>query len=66
MIDLEGIYDMTSGYIETPGGIGKFVEYDPHSKKVTVELDYDCLVELDASECYPVEKNSKGGFPDEI
>lgn len=55
-MDLEGIYDMTSGYIKTPGGIGKFIEYNPHTKTVTVELDYNYIVEFDGAKCYPVGK----------
>lgn len=54
--DYEGIYDRSAGSIKTPHGIGKFVEYNPHTKKVTVELDYMHLCEFDGAECYPMEE----------
>ena len=45
-------YDPTSGMIETPGGIGKFVEYDGINEVVAVEMDYEYIVFYHASQCY--------------
>ena len=47
--------DPTAGWIKTPGGVGKFVSFDPVRKTVTVEMDYAYLVEYDAAECYVEE-----------
>ena len=33
------IFDPTAGYIDTPGGIGKFIEYDGKNGVVTVRLN---------------------------
>lgn len=44
--------DITASYIETPGGLGKFVEYDNIKHTVTVELDYKYLVEYPAEKCF--------------
>lgn len=48
--------DPTAGWIKTPGGVGKFVSFDPMKKVVLVEMDYAYLVEYDASECYLYEE----------
>lgn len=45
-------YDPTTGYILTPHGWGKFVSWNPATRKVTVELDHMYLVELDGDRCY--------------
>lgn len=36
----------------TEGDTGKFIEYNPHTKKVTLEVDYRYLVEYDANKVY--------------
>ena len=46
------VYDPTAGYIETPGGMGKFVEYVGNCGVVTVEMDYQYLVLYPAENCY--------------
>lgn len=46
------IFDPTAGMIETPGGIGKFVEFDGKSGVVTVEMDNSYLVFFPAESCY--------------
>jgi len=46
------VYDPTAGYIETPGGMGKFVEYDGNCGVVTVEMDNQYLVFYPAENCY--------------
>ena len=46
------MYDETAGYIETPAGKGKFVEYDSNSKVVLVEMDEMYLVYFSAEDCY--------------
>lgn len=48
--------DPTAGWIKTPGGIGRFVSFDPARKTVAVEMDYMYLVEYDAAECYLCEE----------
>lgn len=48
--------DPTAGWIKTPGGVGKFVSFDPMKKVVLVEMDYAYLVEYDAAECYVYEE----------
>lgn len=45
------IFDPTAGYIDTPGGIGKFIEYDGKNGVVTVRLN-NRLVMFPGSECY--------------
>ena len=37
------VYDPTAGYIETPGGIGKFIEFDSNAKTVLVECNNEYL-----------------------
>ncbi len=46
------VYDNTAGIIETPGGPGRFVEFDGNYKTVTVELDNRHLVIYPAEMCY--------------
>lgn len=46
------VVDVTAGWIETPGGPGKFVDFDPTAGTVTVEHDYRYLVEYPAGVCY--------------
>ena len=48
------MYDFTTGYIVTPGGKGKFIEYDGNTQKVTVLMDFEYEVEFDGDECYVV------------
>lgn len=36
----------------TEGDTGKFIEYNPYTKKVTLEVDYRYLVEYDANKVY--------------
>jgi len=43
------------GLIETPGGIGRFVNFDGNTGKVTVEMDYEVLVEYPGDKCFPVQ-----------
>lgn len=45
-------YDPTAGRILTPGGVGKFVAWDPARKTVLVEMDYFYLVEYPGDRCY--------------
>ena len=33
-------HDTTAGMIKTPGGAGRFVEYDEVRKMITVEMDF--------------------------
>jgi hypothetical protein len=46
------IFDPTAGMIETPGGIGKFVEFDGNAGVVTVEMDNRYLVFYPAENCF--------------
>jgi hypothetical protein len=46
------VYDPTAGYIETPGGIGKFVEFDGNCGVVLAEMDNEYLVFYPAEICY--------------
>ena len=52
-------YDLTTEFIETPQGIGKFYAHDPNTGKTTVEFDYECLVEFDDKDCYVVKEETK-------
>lgn len=45
-------YDATAGFIETPDGPGKYVEFDGAHGTVTVEMDHSHLVIYPASLCY--------------
>lgn len=47
--------EVDGGWIITPGGVGRYVEYIPATGKVVVEMDYEYLVEFDGDECYPAE-----------
>lgn len=44
--------DVTASNVETPLGMGKFVEYISHRGVVLVEMDNNHLVEFDAKEVY--------------
>jgi len=46
------IYDETAGMIDTPGGPGRFIEYDGAMEVVTAELDNCYLVFYPASMCF--------------
>jgi hypothetical protein len=46
------MYDVTAGNVETPLGMGKFVEYIPHRGVVVVKMDNNYLMEFDAKEVY--------------
>lgn len=45
-------YDCTAGYIVTPAGLGKYVDFDSVTGKVTVEIDSMYLVEFDGEKCF--------------
>ena len=47
-------YDATAGWIKTHVGTGKYIEFNGNTKKVTLEMDYGYLVELDGRDCYIV------------
>jgi len=47
-------YDPTAGMVETPAGVGRYLNFDANTGKVLVEMNYEDLVEFDGSECYPV------------
>ena len=49
------LYDPTAGYIETPDGVGRFIEFDGCNKTVTVEMDNMYLVQYPAKDCYLFE-----------
>lgn len=49
------MYDVTAGNVETPLGVGKFVEYIPHRGVVMVVIDNN-LVEFDGREVYICEE----------
>ena len=46
------MYDPTANMIKTPDGWGKYVEFNPTTGKVTVEMDHSYLVEYDGEDCY--------------
>jgi len=46
------MYDPTANMIKTPDGWGKYVEFNPATEKVTVEMDHSYLVEYDGKDCY--------------
>lgn len=50
------MYDVTAGNVETPLGIGKFVEYIPHRGVVVVKMNGNHLVEFDGREVYICEE----------
>ena len=54
------MFDITTGKVETPAGIGRFVEYDSVRRKVSVELDYEFIVEFDADKCFVRKVNEDG------
>ena len=43
------------GWIETPGGIGQYYDFNGISGMVTVLMDYDVLVEYPGDKCFPVQ-----------
>ncbi len=47
-------YDQTAHMIETPDGLGRFVEFDGVAKMVVVEIDHSILVAYPAEECFIV------------
>lgn len=49
------IYDETADYVDTPGGLGKFVEFDGKTGVVTVEMDNQYLVFYPGDSCYILE-----------
>lgn len=53
-------FDNTADYIETPGGMGKFIEFDGNTKTVTVELDFSCRAIYSADVCYVKGVNMGG------
>jgi hypothetical protein len=46
------MYDPTAHDITTPDGEGKYVEFNPTTGMVTVEMDHRYLVEFDGKDCY--------------
>lgn len=44
-------YDATAGMVETPAGIGRFVEFDRNCGVVTVEIN-QCFMFFPAETCY--------------
>jgi hypothetical protein len=46
--------DPTAAFIATPCGVGKYVQYEPHTGTVIVEMDYSYLVEIPGEQCYPL------------
>lgn len=49
---LAAMFDDTAAVIETPGGPGRFVEFDPGTGQVTVEVDHSYLVTYPADQCF--------------
>ena len=52
-------YDHTAYMIETPGGPGRFVEFDGVAKMVVVEMDHSNLVAYPAEECFIIRDARK-------
>ena len=48
-------YDHTAYMIETPDGLGRFVEYDGVAKMAIVEMDHSWLVAYPAEESYIIQ-----------
>lgn len=46
------MYVVTARRVRTPGGVGKYVEYVPHTGEVIVEMGYGHLVTFPGTECY--------------
>lgn len=46
------IYDPTSGMIETPDGMGRFLEYDGENGVVAVEMDDRHIVFYPGESCF--------------
>lgn len=45
-------YDPTAGWLDTPGGLGKFVYYDSTTGTVYVEMDCSYIVAYPAEQCF--------------
>lgn len=52
------MYDYTAGTIVTPGGLGKFIEYNGNKDTVTVEHDYQYITEYNAKDCFVYQCHS--------
>jgi hypothetical protein len=46
------MYDYTAGNVQTPVGVGKFVEFEGCTGKVLVEFDYSYVAWFDGEEVY--------------
>lgn len=46
------VYDPTAGIVDTPGGPGRFIEFDGKTSTVAVELDNQHLVFFPSESCY--------------
>lgn len=46
------IYDPTAGMVETPAGVGRYVEFDGKSGVVTVEMDNSYLAFFPGEDCF--------------
>jgi len=49
-------YDPTAGWLDTPGGLGKFVYYDSTTSTVYVEMDCSYIVAYPAEQCFIVKE----------
>ena len=49
--EIRKLYDVTAGDVETPLGVGKYIAYDKHEQKVTVEMDHRYIVVFNAKDC---------------
>jgi len=46
------VFDLSSGLVKTPHGIGRYVSFDSVTGEVTVEMDSQYLLKIDGRECY--------------
>ena len=46
--------DTTAEYVQTPCGRGRLISFDNETGKVTVEMDYQYLVDFQAKDCYEI------------
>ena len=46
--------DTKAEYVQTPFGKGRLIKFDIETDKVTVEMDYQYLVDFQAKDCYEV------------
>ena len=46
------IYDETAGMIDTPGGPGRFIEFDGTTGTVIAEMDNECMVIFPGELCF--------------